>query len=51
MMQAKSHGEVQSLEQIRQVVMASFPPDRYKPEDVAQWQEAFQTFRQVIDKQ
>lgn len=44
MMQVKVHGEVDSLEQIRQVVMNSFPPDRYESEDEAQWQEAYQTY-------
>ncbi|WP_240343747.1 rhamnulokinase family protein [Paenibacillus sp. SYP-B3998] len=50
MMQAKAHGEVQSLAQIRQAVMDSFPPESYEPEDCAQWQEAYVTYRQVIDK-
>ncbi|MBD0378964.1 rhamnulokinase [Paenibacillus sp. WST5] len=50
MMQAKAHGEVGTLEQIRQVVMDSFPPDRYEPEDSAEWQEAFHTYKQVITK-
>ncbi|MFC5450351.1 rhamnulokinase [Paenibacillus aestuarii] len=50
MMQAKAHGEVQSLEQIRQVVIDSFPPDRYEPEDSAQWREAFETYKEVIHK-
>ena len=30
MMQVKAHGEVDSLEQIRQAVMDAFPPDRYE---------------------
>jgi rhamnulokinase len=50
MMQAKAHGEVNSLEEIRQAVMASFPPDRYEPEAVAQWEEAYHTYMQVIAK-
>lgn len=50
MMQVKAHGEVQSLDQIRQVVMDSFPPDRYESQDEAQWQDAYQTYLQVIAK-
>ncbi|WP_246309980.1 rhamnulokinase [Paenibacillus alginolyticus] len=47
-MQVKAHGEVQTLDQIRQVVMDSFPPDRYESQDEAQWQDAYQTYLQVI---
>ncbi|NOV04531.1 rhamnulokinase [Paenibacillus sp. LMG 31457] len=50
MMQVKAHGEVQSLDQIRQAVRDSFPPDRYESKDGAEWQEAYQTYLQVIAK-
>lgn len=50
MMQVKAHGEVDSLDQIRQAVRDSFPPDRYESQEESQWQEAYQTFRQVIAK-
>ncbi|MDD9268794.1 rhamnulokinase family protein [Paenibacillus sp. GCM10023248] len=48
MMQVKAHGEVSSLDQIRQAVRDSFPPDRYASKDEEQWQEAYHTYRQVI---
>lgn len=50
MMQAKAHGEVGSLEEIRQAVMNSFPPDRYEPEAIEQWAEAYHTYMKVIEK-
>jgi rhamnulokinase len=50
MMQAKAHREFASLQDIRQAVMDSFPPDRYEPEAVAQWEEAYHTYMQVIAK-
>ncbi|TXK75162.1 rhamnulokinase family protein [Paenibacillus sp. N3.4] len=51
MMQAKGHGEVHSLEQIRQIVMDSFPPDRYEAEDADQWTDAFEIYLKVITNQ
>ncbi|SDM85827.1 rhamnulokinase [Paenibacillus sp. yr247] len=50
MMQIKAHGEVQSLEEIRQVVRDSFPPERYESQDEAHWQQAYQAYLQVIAK-
>jgi rhamnulokinase len=48
MMQAKAHGEVSSLQEIRQVVIDSFPPEMYKPEDRDQWEQAYQTYKHKI---
>ncbi|MBP1995662.1 rhamnulokinase [Paenibacillus eucommiae] len=47
LMQAKAHGEVGSLNEIRQVVIDSFPPDRYVPADTDAWQEAYQSYKKI----
>lgn len=49
MMQAKAHGEVNSLHEIRQVVIDSFPPEIYAPEDRDAWETAYQTYKRIYE--
>jgi rhamnulokinase len=49
MMQAKAHGEVSGLHEIRQVVIDSFPPDIYAPVDRDAWETAYQTYKRVYE--
>ncbi|MEC0242246.1 rhamnulokinase [Paenibacillus dokdonensis] len=52
MMQAKAHGEVKNLSEIREVVRQSFPPETYVPEDADQWEERYrQYYRRVVLQQ
>lgn len=51
MMQAKAHGEVHNLEDIRQVVIDSFPPEIYVPEDTEQWTAGYHKYRTIYDLQ
>jgi len=48
MMQAKALGEVANLQEIRQVIGASFPTEDYMPQDVEAWDEAYERFLKVI---
>ncbi len=43
-------GHFKSLAEARAAVARSFPPKIYQPQDTAEWDAAYQTFRQVIDK-
>ena len=45
--QAIADGQLSSIAEARNVVAASFPPDRYEPRDTAAWDEAFGRFRQL----
>jgi rhamnulokinase len=49
MMQAKAHGEVSGLHEIRQVVIDSFPPDIYTPVDRDAWETAYQTYKRIYE--
>jgi rhamnulokinase len=51
MMQAKAHGEVSGLQDIRQVVIDSFPPEVYEPQEREQWEQAYQTYKQKLNIQ
>jgi len=48
MMQAKAHGEVGGLADIREVVRRSFPPEIYMPEDAAEWEERYRGYEQRL---
>ncbi|MGX4584242.1 rhamnulokinase [Paenibacillus chitinolyticus] len=47
LMQAKARGELHTRDEMRQVVLASFPPDLYSPEDTGRWQEAYARYRKI----
>lgn len=51
MMQALAHGEVKDLAEIRQVVLESFPPETYLPEDAAMWEERYQQYVKLFKRQ
>ncbi|MDR9854831.1 rhamnulokinase family protein [Paenibacillus sp. VCA1] len=48
MMQAKAHGEVGGLEDIREVVRRSFPPEMYVPENASEWEERYRTYERLL---
>jgi rhamnulokinase len=45
--QAISDGQLSSIAEARNMIAASFPPDRYEPRDAAAWDEAFDRFRRL----
>ncbi|WP_322745754.1 rhamnulokinase family protein [Paenibacillus donghaensis] len=47
MMQAKAHGEVKHLADIREVVRQSYPPEIYVPEDAEEWEERYRRYDQL----
>ena len=47
-MQAKGIGYVNSLAEIRRVVRNSIKQDTYLPKDTAQWNAAYNRFREII---
>ncbi len=47
MVQAIADGQVESVQQARQVIANSFPLDRYEPGDPRQWEDAFGRFQQL----
>ncbi len=49
MVQALASGQVQSLAEIRGVVAASFPPERFEPQEQEAWNEAFVRFRKLVN--
>ncbi len=48
MMQAKAHGEVKDLSEIRGIVKQSFPPEIYHPEDTAMWEERYERYLKLF---
>ncbi|MDR0269580.1 rhamnulokinase family protein [Paenibacillus sp.] len=48
MMQAKAHGEVNHLAEIREIVRRSFPPEIYMPEDVEEWEDRYRRYDQLL---
>lgn len=48
MMQAKAHGEVHGLGEIREIVRESFPPEIYVPADAELWDERYRGFEQLL---
>ncbi len=48
--QAIADGQLSSISEARQVVAASFPPDRYEPRNTAAWDEAFHRFQRLARK-
>jgi len=50
MVQAISDGQLSSIAEARNVVAASFPPDRYEPRNTAAWDEAFGRFQRFTRK-
>jgi rhamnulokinase len=50
LVQAIAAGDLGSIAQARDVVRASFPPDRYEPQNTAAWDEAFQKFLALVNK-
>jgi len=48
MVQAMALGEVKNLAEIRQVVRNSFPTEEYMPQDVEQWNEAYEKFLKLV---
>jgi rhamnulokinase len=50
LVQATAAGDVASIVQARDVVRASFPPQRYEPTDRAKWDEAFQRFQNLVPR-
>ncbi len=50
LVQAIAAGELSSIEDARAVVRASFPPDRYEPQNTIAWNEAYGRFQQLVQK-
>ncbi len=48
--QAIAAGELGSIEDARAVIRASFPPDRYEPQDAPAWDEAYGRFLKLVKK-
>ena len=48
MIQAMALGQVKDLSEIRQVIKESFPTIDYAPEDVEQWDDAYQRFLKIL---
>jgi rhamnulokinase len=48
LVQAIAAGQLGSIGQAREMVRASFPPDRYEPRDSALWDEAFGRFQTLV---
>ncbi|MCJ8010932.1 rhamnulokinase [Paenibacillus sp. KQZ6P-2] len=48
MIQAKAHGEVHNLAEIREVVRQSFPPETYLPQNADEWEERYQRYNQLL---
>lgn len=50
LVQARTSGEIGTLEEIRSVVRASSELKRYEPSDHAAWQEAYGRFRELLSR-
>lgn len=50
LIQAMAHGEIGTIEEIRQVVRNSFPIVRYEPEHAAHWEEGYERYRAVVQQ-
>jgi rhamnulokinase len=48
LVQAIAAGDVGSIAEARQLVRASFPPERYEPRATAAWDDAFSRFQQLV---
>jgi rhamnulokinase len=47
LVQAMAMGQLKDLQELREVVRASFPIETYEPEGGATWREAFEIFKQL----
>lgn len=47
LVQAKAHGELKDLNEIRQVVQASFPPVVYEPQDADRWLSSLHEYKKI----
>lgn len=43
-------GHFKSLSEARAAVRRSFPPEVYRPQDTGDWEAAYHTFREILDK-
>jgi len=48
LMQLKAEGEIKTLEEGRQICLDSAETFEYRPEDIQQWNEAFERFLKII---
>jgi sugar (pentulose or hexulose) kinase len=46
--QAMALGEIETLEEARQVVKNSFPTVEYEPQDTTDWDEAYERFKKIV---
>jgi rhamnulokinase len=50
MVQTIALGEVKNLREVRQIIMSSFPVEKYEPQDTGKWDEAYYRFFKIIKK-
>ena len=48
LMQLKAEGEIKTLKEGRQICLDSSETFEYRPEDIQQWNEAFERFLKII---
>ena len=50
MMQVKCTGEVKDFAQMREVIARSFTVERFAPRDIAQWTDAYETYKAIKNR-